>query len=398
MDEPGARRRPHADPGAAGARRRARHLCVVVPRHRRLPAGSSPASATWPRSGTVADLSADGASGASAGRSSALRPTSSSWRCTATAASTRPAAAPGGGATSSPAPRSARCSARCWPGPRRMVGRARPARPVRRDRGRRRAGHAGQGDPRRRAGVRAGAALRAGRAVGRLRGAGRVAAPVEPPANVFGPRCTAATRRRAGRRRHRPGRGRARRPAARAGHRRRARQRAARQPAVPPAGARRDGWLEVLVGGRWRPARRGALPAAPPGRRRGAGAWRPMPPGPASRCSTRPPTGCARPRRSSCDGPAGRRSTTPTPRRRWRATVDRVAAHLPRPRTRRPSAAGARDPGHHVRGRRRPAGPVPAPDADRSQAEFLRAHGIDELVAAARAPGTSGPTSATSRR
>ena len=80
--------------------------------------------------------------------------------------------------------------------------------------------------------------------------------------------------------------------------------------------------------------------------------------------------------------------------------VDGLGPHLPGPRPGRPSP---RRPGlgrHHLRGGRRPA---PAGRRrDRSQAEFLRAHGLDDLVAAARRrvdragphrrpPGAQGP-------
>ena len=53
-------------------------------------------------------------------------------------------------------------------------------------------------------------------------------------------------------------------------------------------------------------------------------------------------------------------------------------------------------PGRHLRGGRRPA--RRAPTLDRSQAEFLRAHGLDDLVdEARRRVARSGPTSATSQ-
>ena len=67
-------------------------------------------------------------------------------------------------------------------------------------------------------------------------------------------------------------------------------------------------------------------------------------------------------------------STTPAPRRpRWpRSTVARLAAHLPRPRARRPPPRRPGRPGHHRRGRRRPAA---RPDAVRSQAAVPAALG-----------------------
>ena len=48
------------------------------------------------------------------------------------------------------------------------------------------------------------------------------------------------------------------------------------------------------------------------------------------------------------------------------------------PRARRPPARRPRHAGHHLRGRRRPA--ARRRPRDRSQADWLRAHGIDELV------------------
>ena len=142
----------------------------------------------------------------------------------------------------------------------------------------------------------------------------------------------------------------------------RAGQRAARQPGLPPPrSAASDGWQEVRVGDR---RRRGAP-------RRGARPGRGRP--------------CRRSARSAPDAPAGARvpvqdeagrwlrdalaprrrpvagsscfDYADAHRRRWRRARSRVAAHLRRPRPRRPAARRPRPAGHHLRGVRRPAGP-----------------------------------------
>ncbi len=122
VDEAGARRRPHAGAGPAGARRRARPHRRRHGRHRR-PARARRrlrrprSSATWPPS--AAD--AGGRAPASAARirrpGPSVRGVARARALRRAAASSPPAAGPAGGATSSPAPRSARCSAPWWPGP-----------------------------------------------------------------------------------------------------------------------------------------------------------------------------------------------------------------------------------------------------------------------------------------
>ena len=157
---------------------------------------------------------------------------------------------------------------------------------------------------------------------------------------------------------------------------------------------RRDGgWCEVradLGHGRrrrssaWSSAWSRWTPTGPPC----STAWRPTPPpAPGSRCRTRPGPGCATRWRSPARGAGSWSSTT-------RPTTAELAA---RPqaewlRTYRAHARGGgaarrpRAPGRHVRGGGRPARPgPPAVVRRRTQADWLRAHGIDELVAAARA-------------
>ena len=91
------------------------------------------------------------------------------------------------------------------------------------------------------------------------------------------------------------------------------------------------------------------------------------------------------------------RSTTPTRPPRWRAVPGRMAAHLPRPPTRRTlRSAHLGSAGHHVRGC---VDQLPTPSLVASQADWLRAHGIDDLVEEGkRDVGGAQGTSATLRR
>ena len=291
---------------------------------------------------------------------------------TPTAASTPPAGGPGAAATSSPAPRSGPCSARSWPG-RSTPGGTRPGEPdvwtvV----------EAGAGP-----GTLARTVLAADPAcapalryvlVERRRPAGRTRAPAleraglgfagarpddedAPPASVDGPIVVSL-----GDLPRVPG------------------------PCVVLANELLDnlpfGLLERTADGlgrgarrrrRRRPRRGPRARADRPGRRRRRS-------GPGCPARTRPRRGCsdavgARRRRRSRRGLRLRRRPPPT---LAAPAVAGVGAHLPAARARRPPARGTS--ARRTSPARSPSTSCRRPARDRTQADWLRAHGIDELV------------------
>ena len=232
------------------------------------------------------------------------------------------------------------------PVPRRRVGAARPARPVHRRRRRRRARHAGPVRARRRAGLP------------------RRHCATSPSRSPTAQRAAPPERRRV-----------ARRPAARADRRRRARQRAARQPAVPPRRATTAGWREAFVTDAGDgDVRRGAAGAR-------STRSRPCFPAAAGHGARAPLQAAAAALGRRGAGRSSRRGRVvvidyarPTTAELAALAVAVVAAHVPRPRARRPLPRDAGRPGHHRRRRRRPAararrraqpGPVPPAPGDR---------------------------------